>query len=262
MVYASATKGFQGGGWNSLAFSAATFNNFGPEKVWSYETGARYNAPSGTFRAGVDAFLEEVTGYQLLSTSPAAGMFVTQNAANLEAYGIEADASWVPLRDLTVSGTLGLEKGSYNTPSNKVAAQLAGCQTGLATGNATLIGDNCGNGIVTAQGTLAGPADLPPVTATLSGTYVWHLESFSLTPTAGVQVIGRHNDDPSGNPGGVDPTYALVDGGVTFHVNNAPWTFTAECRNCGMVNYGVSYLFGHKYYNDPGIWDVRLNYKF
>jgi len=262
MVFASATKGFQGGGWNSLAFSASTFNNFGPEKVWSYETGTRYNAPDGTFRAGLDAFVEEVSHYQLLSTSPSPGNFVTQNAANLEAYGLEADASWIPLPDLTLSGSLGVEKGTYNTPSSTVRGQSAGCQSGLATGNAVLIGGNCGSGIVTAQGTLAEPADLPPVTATLNGTYLLHFDSFSLAPSAGVQVISRHNDDPSGNPGGVDPTYALVDGGVTFRMNGAPWSLTAECRNCAMTNYGVSYLFGHKYYNDPGIWDARLSYHF
>jgi iron complex outermembrane receptor protein len=210
MVFGSATKGFQGGGWNSLAFSAATFNNFGPEKVWSYETGARYNAPGGNFRAGMDLFLAETSHYQLLSTSPSPGNFVTQNAANLEAYGIEGDASWVPIPDLTLSGTFGVEKGSYNTPSKTVAAQLAGCNAGLATGNATLVGGNCASGIVSAVGTLAAPADLPDFTLTMNGSYVVRLPGFSLTPNAGVQVVGRHNDDPSGNAGGVDPTYALL----------------------------------------------------
>jgi hypothetical protein len=75
-------------------------------------------------------------------------------------------------------------------------------------------------------------------------------------------MAARQNDDPAGNPGGVVPAYATVDAGVTFHLDKAPWTFTAECRNCSMTDYGVSYLFGYKYYNDPGIWDVRLNYKF
>ncbi len=262
MVYASATKGFQGGGWNSLAFSAATFNNFGPEKVWSYEAGARYTAPGGAFRASANVFLEEVSNYQLLSTSPVAGSFITNNAANLETYGLEMEASWIPVRNLTLSGSLGLETGTYNTPSALVRAQQLGCFAGRRGGNATEIAANCGSGIVTAQGTLAAPSYLPPVTLALNASYLWNFHKFSLTPDVGLQAVGRQNTDPSGSAGGVDTIYETVDAGVTFHLNRAPWTFTAECRNCGFTNYGVSYLFGYKYYNDPGIWDVRLNYKF
>ena len=262
MVYASATKGFQGGGWNSLAFSAATFNNFGPEKVWSYEAGTRYNAPGGAFRASANVFLEEVSNYQLLSTSPTAGSFITNNAANLETYGLEMEASWIPVRNLTLTGSVGLENGTYNTPPALLRAQPLTRATIDGSGNATQISANCGSGIVTQAGNLANPSYLPPVTVSLNATYLWNFNKFSLTPNAGLQVVGRQNDDPSGSPGGVDPAYATVDGGVTFHLERAPWTLTAECRNCGFTNYGVSYLFGYKYYNDPGIWDVRLNYKF
>ncbi len=262
MVYASATNGFQGGGWNSLAFSANTFNNFGPEKVWSYESGVRYNAPGGAFRASANIFLEEVSNYQLLASSPTPGTFTTNNAANLENYGLELEASWIPVRNLTLTANAGFETGSYNSPSGLVQAQQRACFTGRATANATLIGGNCGSGIVQADGRLAAPSYLPPVTAALSATYVRAFDRFSLTPTVGVQMAGRQNADPSGNPGGVVPAYATVDAGVTFHLNKAPWSFTAECRNCSMTDYGVSYLFGYKYYNDPGIWDVRFNYKF
>ncbi len=262
MLYASATKGFQGGGWNSLTFSAATFNNFGPEKVWSYEAGARYTAPGGAFRASANVFLTEVSNYQLLSTSPEPGEFITNNAANLETYGLEMDASWIPVRNLTLSGSAGLETGTYNTPSGLVRAQQLACFSGRRSGNGTEIGANCGSGIVTQEGNLAAPSYLPPVTVALNASYLWNLRKFSLTPTVGLQVVGRQNTDPSGNPGGVDKAYDMVDAGVTFHLNRAPWTLTAECRNCGFTDYGVSYLFGYKYYNDPGIWDVRFNYKF
>jgi hypothetical protein len=29
-----------------------------------------------------------------------------------------------------------------------------------------------------------------------------------------------------------------------------------------MVDYGTTYLFGYRYYNYPGSWDVRVSYKF
>jgi hypothetical protein len=29
-----------------------------------------------------------------------------------------------------------------------------------------------------------------------------------------------------------------------------------------MKDWGTAYLFGYKYYNVPGFWDARVNYKF
>jgi hypothetical protein len=29
-----------------------------------------------------------------------------------------------------------------------------------------------------------------------------------------------------------------------------------------MVDYGTAYLFGYKYYNTPGVWDVKVLYAF
>jgi len=42
MAYASATRGFQGGGWNGLTgVNPVDFNSFSPETIWSYEAGFR-----------------------------------------------------------------------------------------------------------------------------------------------------------------------------------------------------------------------------
>jgi hypothetical protein len=29
-----------------------------------------------------------------------------------------------------------------------------------------------------------------------------------------------------------------------------------------MEDYGITYLFGYKYYNEPGRWDVKFDVKF
>jgi hypothetical protein len=41
-----------------------------------------------------------------------------------------------------------------------------------------------------------------------------------------------------------------------------PLTITAECKNCTMVNYGTADLLGLDYFNTPGTYDLRVNYKF
>jgi hypothetical protein len=53
----------------------------------------------------------------------------------------------------------------------------------------------------------------------------------------------------------------LLDLGMTFKLNDAPWTFTAECKNCTMTNYQTALLFV-PYYNNPGTWDIKIHLPF
>ena len=41
LLFASATRGFKSGGWNARETSPTRILPFGPEKVWSYEIGAK-----------------------------------------------------------------------------------------------------------------------------------------------------------------------------------------------------------------------------
>jgi iron complex outermembrane receptor protein len=256
MVFASATRGFQGGGWNGLAFNAATYNNFAPETVWSYETGFRYQTPDHKLTFNSTAFYEDVHNYQLLSYSTAAASFVTNNAADLGAYGAEFSLSWRPIEHLTLSGNAGLIDAFYYNPNAVVRSQQAECAAGTAVAN------NCGQGIVKPNGGLATPTFTPPVTLSGVATYDFIFPTFVLTPNIGLQWVARQQVGTSGLEQSIDKAYGLLDLGLVFQPNNQPWSITAECRNCTMENYGITYLFGYKYYNEPGRWDIKLDYKF
>jgi iron complex outermembrane receptor protein len=257
MVFASATRGFQGGGWNGLAFSAATYNNFAPETVWSYETGFRYQTPDHKLTFNSTAFYEDVHNYQLLADDVAAASFVTNNAADLGAYGAEFSMSWRPIEHLTLSGNAGLIDAFYFNPSAGVRAQQAGCAAAPGVAN----GD-CGEGIVKLNGGLAPPTFTPPVTLSASATYDLVFPTFTLKPNVGLQWIARQQVSTAGLVEGIDKAYGLLDLGLVYQPNDRPWSITAECRNCTMQNYATTYLFGYRYYNEPGRWDVKLNYKF
>jgi iron complex outermembrane receptor protein len=257
MVFASATKGFQGGGWNGLAFSAATFNDFKPETVWSYETGFRYRTPDHKLTFNTTLFYEDVKDYQLLSDNVAAANFVTTNAASLGAYGAEFELTWRPIQHLTLSGNAGLINAFYYDPSAGIRSQQALCAAAPGPLNGS-----CGSGIVNPTGQLAMPSNTAPVTLAGSVSYDAVFSSFVLTPSIGVQWTAREEVDTAGNPAGVDKAHTLFDAGVTYKQSGQPWSVTAECKNCSMQNYGTAYLFGYKYYNTPGTWDVKLKYKF
>jgi len=251
MFYASATRGFQGGGWNGLAFKAADFNNFDPETVWSYEAGMRSESADHKVRFNVNVFQENVSAYQLLSDNGSS--FVTKNAADFEAHGLEAELAWRPVDRLTIEANLGLMSAKYKNPSAAVAEQQAGCKGGTAS--------LCLNGIVDAAGDLATPSNTPHSTGSLHVMYDWVAGHYTITANAGLQYVGSQNVGTEGSPNGFDPSYTTYDLGVTAKDNNSGLSVSAECRNCGGKDWGTAYLFGYKYWNVPGSYGLRVNYK-
>jgi hypothetical protein len=131
---------------------------------------------------------------------------------------------------------------------------------------------DCDSGIVTPTGALAKPVYAPPFSITEDAVYVFKFEGYSITPNASVQYVAREWFDTANTPGsassyptpagGLDKPRTLLNLGVTFAPKDLPLTITAECRNCTMVDYGTADLLGLDYFNAPGTWDVRLDYKF
>ena len=257
MLFASATRGFQGGGWNGLAFNAQTFNDFGPETVWSYEAGLRSQTPDQRLRFNANVFYEDVSAYQLLSDLTSAGSFVTNNAADLKSYGAEFELTWRPVEGLTAVGNIGLQHGEYHNPSALVRAQQSACRAAPGAANPA-----CGAGIVNLAGDLAPPTYIPSVTFSGLLTYDWTFSSFTLTPSLGVQWYSRQAVGTEGVPQSFQKSYGLLDAGITYKPANGTWSVTAECKNCTTEDYRTTLLFGYNYYNVPGQWDVRFDYKF
>ena len=254
MTFISATEGFQGGGWNSLTNSAQLVTSFRPETVWTYEGGVRTEWLERKLVLNADVFYNNVDNYQLITLGPGGGAnFVTENAASMEAYGLEIDGTYRPIKDLTLTANLGLQNGFYFNPSASTMMQEQTCASGVVA--------DCVQGIVNATGKLAPPEDFPKVSFNIFASYVWRWSDFDLTPNAAVQYMSGVHVDTSGAAAGFSPDHALLDLGLKFQQHGAPWSITAECQNCLMTSYQTQLLFV-KYYNNPGIWDVRLRYSF
>jgi iron complex outermembrane receptor protein len=253
MGFASVTKGFQGGGWNSLSSSAVAVTSFSPETVWTYESGVRSQFLNRKLTLNADVFYNNVSNYQLVTLGPGSGNFVTENAASMYAYGLEADAVYHPIRDLTLSGNMGLQQGAYYKPSAATAAQQLACRT-------TTPGD-CTQGIVNSVGGLAPPEDFPHSSFALNGVYVFHASTFDLTPTAGVQYTSTVHVDTSGQTDGISHSHAIMDAGLKYQLHNSRWYVTGECQNCLNTQYQTQLLFV-KYYNTPEFWDIKVHYDF
>ncbi len=191
LLYASATRGFKGGGWNARSSAPGLVLPFTPEKVWSYEAGIKSDLFDRHVRFNLTGFWTEVSDLQVISGSsnPVTGAltFVTRNFASYRNRGLEAELTVLPLTGLSLYANAGYQKDKYKVPTNvpafdqynvqSVAAQQAACRAQLAAGRVGSGANTpaCANGIVTAQGNIATPVRTPDFTLAIGGSYTAQL---------------------------------------------------------------------------------------
>ncbi len=271
MFFASTTRGFKSGGWNARGEASANDTAFKPEKIWSEELGMRSSWFDNRLRVNVTGFYAYDEQIQI----PAAVLignqtvFNTTNPADMEIYGGEFEITALPTPQLTINTAIGISHADYTNVSPAVIAQQAACRAGIASSNAASVKANCSQGFVDGTGNIADPVRVPDYTFTLGLTYDLETSIGTFAPTAVINVEGPHAIGTAGDSrAGSDPkayvgAELLFDMGVTFTPAAFPdLSITAECKNCMDNDFPVSYLPPNNFLNNPGIWDVKLNYKF
>jgi iron complex outermembrane receptor protein len=260
--YVSATRGFKSGGWNARGTAPQLLTPFGPEKVWSYEGGMRWD-PSESLRLNVTAFYSDVTDFQLPSAFEdpvtSAIVFITNNFADLRIKGIEFEMLATPVDNLTLLAALGLQNGTYRNLDQSVLDAQAAC----------LGGDTafCGRGIVSLNGDIAPPTRLPDYTLTIGGDYVWAVTpEYNLIPSAYLYAIGNHNITTNGvtetGVNGILDGYGTLTASMTLENTMQDWRVTLECKNCNDRTMPVSILANQTYLQDPRTWMLRFRKDF
>jgi iron complex outermembrane receptor protein len=252
--YASATRGFKSGGWNARGTTADVLLEFDKETVWSYELGMKSDWLDNRLRANITAFYSDVEDFQLPSAfSNASGgiTFITQNFADLENKGIEAEFVFVPWDPLTLFMNLGIQDASYENIDNSIKQQQAACRGGDAA--------SCANGIVDDQGNIADPVRAPDYTLNLGFNYAINLPNdLELVPGAYIYHVDDHNVGTSGTPESLVSDYTLLNASITLNSLSSDWSLSAECRNCSDRRNVVSTLARFQYLDQPRTWLIRF----
>jgi len=94
MVYSAVSRGFKSGGFNFTADDA----EYKPEKVWSYEVGAKQDWLQKTLRTNLVLFLYDYKDQQI-SEFVSPGVTFVKNVDKSEIKGIELETSWMPSYD-------------------------------------------------------------------------------------------------------------------------------------------------------------------
>ena len=258
MIYGAATRGFKSGGWNARGTAAATLTPFSPEKIWNYEGGIRSEWFDNKLRVNLTGFYSDITDFQLPSAyvNPTNGSitFITQNFADLEVYGFEAELLAKPVENLTLFANIGIMESEYKNLDPSIVAQRQNCLSN---------GAQCAQGIVNPHGNIAPPVRAPEHQLSIGGWYEIPItDTINIVPRINVIDYGEHNISASGQDNALLDGYTIINGGVSIEHTTQDWTLTASCQNCTDKDQYVSYLAGFLYLQDPATWSVTLSKRF
>jgi iron complex outermembrane receptor protein len=238
MVYAMASRGYKGPGFNQTAVANATTSQLvNPEVPSNFELGMRGTFLDGRLQANVTAFQQNFKGYQaqVLDTSVFPAAIRTVNAGQLDTRGLEADITAVlPQRVLLTAAV------AYLDANYKDFGQIA-----------------CYPGQTVAEGCLAlapGFSFFNPTGSTLAGVSRWratlgasHQRQITAALTAYLAADfswrSSFNTSATRDPNTVIEAYGLVNASVGIGAANDAWRLTLWGKNLADKNYAAS-IFG------------------
>jgi iron complex outermembrane receptor protein len=140
--YASATRGFKSGGYNNAGTSVATVG-FNPEKIWSYEAGAKTEFLSRRLRVNLTAFQYDYTDLQVRQFLSVGNAVIT-NAASAKVRGLEIEVLAKPTADIQLTANTSFLDAKYRSfPNASIPGGFAAytpnqiCVAGVCTINAS-----------------------------------------------------------------------------------------------------------------------------
>ncbi len=113
LAYISYNRGIKSGGYNLLGPGALGYK---PEVLDAYEAGLKTEFFHHTVRVNAAAFYYDYQDIQVQNIE--AGTVNTVNAASAKVKGFDADAMFAPIRNLTVSTSVGYTYGTYSNFHN------------------------------------------------------------------------------------------------------------------------------------------------
>ena len=223
MLYASGTRGYKGGGFNSNSITPnRNDQTFRPETATAFELGGKTRLLDRRMNVNFAFFRQDFKDLQL-SIWQGNGFFLT-NAGAARSQGFEADFNWVASDRLRLNGAVTLIDATY-TKSVDVACNIG--QLNFGQGGGCHL--NAQNAPVQ---DFKGRHFAPKYSATLGGAYTHPLgDDLELTLRADAQF--RAKGEFALDPTIVQPAYQSLDLGATLRPLKAgqQWTLGVVVQN-------------------------------
>lgn len=295
LVYASVSTGFRSGGFNAGLAAAQSAPTFDPEKVTAYEIGSKNRFFDNTVQLNLSAFYNRYRDLQESRQIIVGGttLQTTFNAARARSYGLEAEAIWEPVPELTLGGNLSLLNAKY-TDFNNVPLPFGGS---ILVSDPSVTAPTIVNGVTIAgigQRRIIAPGySCDPLTGTggagqpalsfvcdLSGNNIPHSPKYSgsayasykiaigdesaVIPFVAVAFAGHHDEQSFNDSLAREEPWAKLDASLTYEVNRqlSLVAFVDNITNTKvqtLVSYGGTPLQAS--YQPPRMYGLRLRFQ-
>ena len=254
MLYASATNSYKSGGYNGTARAAAGAD-FGQEKIWAYEVGAKTDWFDRRLRVNVAAFHYDWTGLQFnASIAPQVSAVSNASAAALD--GLEASVAAKPLVGLTFTASATALRSDY------VDFPQYAFQAGF---KPFLLGDpryNAAAGTYNASGNQL--VNAPNLSINLSAQKDFDFpDGANLFLRAEYVFTSKTYFDPTNVAIASRPAFDLVNASIGYSPPHSHWQMALWGRNLTDTLY-INGVGGGAFVTapvgDPRTFGVRLNY--
>ena len=219
MAYVSYNRGFKSGGFNDAIIPTVAY---APETLDAYELGSKVSLFDHHLTLNASAFLYKYQNVQEIVYQ--VEDFLIYNGARARDYGLDLDAQWKPISDLTLTAGLeAIHDRFTDFPDAAISTPMEGGGTAYTTGAAT------GNRVpLTAD-----------FTSTLSADYVVRLDALgSLEPT----VTYLYNSGFYGEPDNRlhQPSYNVVNAQVAWTPPDHDWQVRLWGKNLNDAQFVTS----------------------
>jgi len=284
LFYASATRGFKAGGWNSrTAYRPQEFQPMDPEKTWSYELGMKSQMLDDRLRLNVTGFYAETEGLQLSYTTPSplgTGVLSTQdNAGDVEVMGAEVELTAQLTEQVSAYAMMGFQTGEYTEVNPRAQS--------FCTNGGTIQGGRCVPTPPSTSSSYVNAIDLDDDLSRLPEETIalgvnWDFPIALTGGTARLTVEANYNSgywttasnstpDLRLEPGGplVTPTsldtyadsFTLLNLMLGYTSESGRWRATFECKNCSDEEY-LSSIFNGEFYGEPRRLNGTVTFNF
>ena len=259
MLYASASRGFKSGGFNGrvngpgdvtlvVNGTPTVVPYFAPEKVWTYEAGAKGSFLNGRVMLSAAAFYSDYKDFQARVGGGSVGAFPVINAGKLRIQGVEVEAMVRPTDALTLSASLGYLDAEYKEFNDGRRAPALSCNpTGTK---------------ITCK-----PAFAPPLSARFGADYRIPVGAATLTLGGDARFVDKHYLSVDNRPGLMEDGYWVANAYAQIDLDR--YYLRGMVKNAGNALYKTD---GQEfssvgniqtvYYGDPRTWNVTVGVRF
>lgn len=233
LIYASVSRGFKSGGFNTLGDISQPVNTFNPEYIWNYEIGTKVALFDKKVRMGLTAFYADYTNLQQtvfrLNEVTQVRFPRVENSSTAKVKGIEFEIEAAPATGLRLTGSATYLHSKFGKFCNNDPLY-----PGLPT-EASCVG------------VTAGGKPLPPGAENLQGNVLtqapkWQFNSsvqYSFPISGGLQITARTDYkwqsrvffDIYNNPQNAQGAYGLLNGSLALGTRDNAWSLTGWVRN-------------------------------